>query len=62
SAPRDVRPAGRFALVAVTDGTVLCGGMRFGKGQFFIAPASGTALELAPDGGQAEILLTTLPA
>ena len=61
ASPLDVRPAGRFALVAVTDGTVLCGGMRFGKGQFFIVPADGTALELAPDGGQAEILLTTLP-
>ncbi|MEI8312190.1 MAG: type I phosphomannose isomerase catalytic subunit [Verrucomicrobiota bacterium] len=60
--PRDVRPAGRFALVAVTGGTVLCGGIRFEKGQFFIAPASGTGLELAPDGGTAEILLTTLPA
>lgn len=62
TSPRDIRPAGRFALAAVTDGTVLCGGMRFGKGQFFIAPASGTGLELTPDGGQAEILLTTLPA
>ena len=62
ASPRDVRPAGRFALVAVTDGTVLCGGMRFGKGQFFIAPASRTGLELTPDGRQAEILLTTLPA
>jgi mannose-6-phosphate isomerase len=61
-APRDVRPAGRFALVAVTDGTVLCGGIPFGKGQFLIAPADGTGMELTPEGGQAEILLTTLPA
>ena len=60
-APRDVRPAGRFALVAVTDGTVLCGRTAFGKGQFLIAPASGAGLELTPQGGAAEILLTTLP-
>ena len=61
SAPRDVRPAGRFALVAVTDGAVLCGGITFGKGQFFIVPADGTGLELTPESGLAEILLTTLP-
>jgi len=61
-APRDVRPAGRFALVAVTSGTVLCGGTVFGKGQFLIVPATGTGLELTPQSGAAEILLTTLPA
>jgi mannose-6-phosphate isomerase len=60
-APRDVRPAGRFVLVAVTGGSVRCGGVVFGKGQFFILPASGTGLEVAPDGGAPEILLTTLP-
>lgn len=59
--PRDVRPAGRFALVTVTKGTVLCGGKPFGKGRFLIVPASGTGLELAPQGGPAEILRTTLP-
>lgn len=59
--PRDVRPSGRFALIAVTEGTVSCGGTSFGKGQFLIAPASGTGLELAPVGGAAEVLLTTLP-
>ena len=61
SAARDVRPPGRFALVAVTEGTVLCGGSAFGKGQFLIAPATGTGLELVPQNGAAQILLTTLP-
>ena len=61
-APRDVRPAGRFALVAVTDGCVLCGGTPFCKGQFLIVPASGAGLELVPQNGTAEILLITLPA
>lgn len=60
-APREVRPSGRFALVAVVLGFVRCGGMRFAKGQFFIVPAVGTGLELIPDGGAAEILLTILP-
>lgn len=59
--PRDVRPPGRFALVAVTEGTIECGGKPFGKGQFLIVPASGTGLELKPRGGTAEILRTTLP-
>jgi mannose-6-phosphate isomerase len=60
--PRDVRPDRRFALVAVTDGSVLCGGKRFGKGQFFIVPACGPDAVLKPEGGEAEILVTTLPA
>lgn len=59
--PRDVRPAGRFALVAVTEGPVLCGRTSFGKGQFFIVPAHGANLELTPENGTAQILLTTLP-
>ena len=62
SSSRDVRPPGRFALVAVTGGAVRCGGIPFGKGQFFIVPADGTGLDLTPEGGPAEILLTTLPA
>ena len=61
SVPRDVRAPGRFALVAVTEGIVLCGGAAFGKGQFLIVPATGTGLELTPQGGVAQILLTTLP-
>ena len=60
-APRDVRAEGRFALVSMTNGTVRCAGMSFGKGRFFIVPASGIGLELTPLNGPAEILLTTLP-
>ena len=62
SSPRDVRPPGRFALVAVAGGAVRCGGISFGKGQFFIAPADGAGLELSPETGKTEVLLTTLPA
>ncbi|MFZ4774337.1 MAG: type I phosphomannose isomerase catalytic subunit [Terrimicrobiaceae bacterium] len=59
---RDLRPSGRFALVAVTKGNVLCGGQSFGPGQFFIIPANGIGLELTPEDEPAEVLLTTLPA
>jgi hypothetical protein len=59
--PLDVRPPGRFALVAVTEGTIVCGGKSFAKGQFLIVPASGTGFELTPEGDPAEILVTTLP-
>jgi len=58
---RDVRPPGGFALIAVTEGSVLCGEKSFGRGQFFIVPASGDGLVLSPGPGGAEILLTTLP-
>lgn len=61
-APRDVRPGGRFALVAVTGGEVVCGGQSFGRGRFFIVPAGAGGLELAAVSGAAEILVTTLPA
>lgn len=61
TAAKDVRLPGRFALVAVTEGPVLCGGKSFGKGQFFIVPANGANLELTPGNGAAQILLTTLP-
>ncbi|MCX6969585.1 MAG: class I mannose-6-phosphate isomerase [Verrucomicrobia bacterium] len=59
--PLDVRPPGRFALVAVTEGTIVCGGKPFAKGDFLIVPASGAGLELIPQDGPAEILRTTLP-
>jgi len=56
--PREVRPPGRFALVAVTAGKVTCGGSSFERGSFFIVPAGGGD---APVSGTAEILVTTLP-
>ena len=57
----DVRPKGRFALVTVVDGTVLCGGSRFGKGQFFLVPACDSDAALTPEATSAQILITTLP-
>jgi len=58
---RDLRPPGRFALIAVTKGDILCGGRSFGPGQFFIIPAHGSGLDLTPANEPAEVLLTTLP-
>lgn len=61
TAEREVRAEGQFALVAVTGGSILCGGAAFGKGQIFIVPASGSRLELSTQDGPAEILRITLP-
>ncbi len=58
---RDLRPPGRFALIAVTRGDVICGGQSFGSGQFFIIPANGTGFDVSPGSGPAEVLVTTLP-
>ena len=60
-AARDVRPAGRFALVVVSLGSVTCQGKEFRRGQFFIVPAFGHNLFVVPSNGGAEILVTTLP-
>ncbi|MEI6034615.1 MAG: type I phosphomannose isomerase catalytic subunit [Verrucomicrobiae bacterium] len=62
-APIEVRPPGRFALVAVTSGQVVCSGTTFDLGRFFIVPAGGNRLEVAPfAAGTAEIVVATLPA
>ena len=61
AAAREIRPPGRFALVAVTDGRVVCGGQAFERGRFFIVPAKGDGLDVSPASGTAEILVTTLP-
>ena len=61
-AARDVRPQGRFALVVVSKGSVSCQGKAFQRGQFFIVPALGDSLLVAPSNGGAEILVTTLPS
>ncbi len=62
STAEDVRRAGRFTLVAVTVGEVVCGGCSFARGSFFLIPAEGDGLDVSPASGMAEILLTTLPA
>jgi len=61
SGPVDVRPYGRFALVAVLGGTISCGPDRFERGQFFLVPAESSSLELSATSGPAEILVITLP-
>lgn len=61
SGPRDVRPAGRFALAVSTDHAVTCGGREFGKGRVFLVPADATSPEIAPVSGSAELLVCTLP-
>ena len=59
---QDVRPKGRFALCVSTGGAVRCGGRVFQKGGFFLIPASGERLEVAPVDEESTILVCTLPA
>ncbi len=57
----DVRPDGRFALVTILEGTVVCGGLTFEKGQFFLVTATADSPELRAAKGTASVLVTTLP-
>lgn len=59
--PSDVRPPHRFALVVSTDHPVCCHGRTFGKGDFFIVPASSTEGLVSSTAEAATVLVTTLP-
>ncbi len=61
SGTRDVRPSGGFAIVVPVEGSVACAGRIFGKGAFFLIPASLPDAALAPCGPTAEVLVTTIP-
>ena len=50
--------ADRFAIVAVIEGSVKCGGRKFGEGDFLLLPAGEAILEAE---SEASILVTTLP-
>jgi mannose-6-phosphate isomerase len=58
TAPR-ASEGGSFAVFAVEQGTVNCGGRVFGAGDFFLVPA-GISMDLVPL-GQATVLRTTIP-
>ncbi len=51
----------QFALMTVLEGSVTCGGMDFSPSAFFLVPADHPDLEVAPVGGEALMLRTTLP-
>ncbi len=53
---------GRFAIFTVLDGPVRCGGREFGRGRFFLVPASGTdRLPVQAGASGASLLRTSLP-
>ena len=59
--PREVAPAGDFAVVTCLSGQVTCEGETFGPGQFFLVPATledRTIKAAAPD---TTVLRTTIP-
>jgi mannose-6-phosphate isomerase len=60
-APRAAEHGERFALFAVVDGTVECGGQAFPTGSFFLIPPVIAHGELRPVGGAATVLRTTPP-
>ncbi|MEI9897178.1 MAG: class I mannose-6-phosphate isomerase [Chthoniobacter sp.] len=51
-----------FAIFAVVDGRVECGGRNFDRGAFFLLPATATDRELRPLSPDARVLRTTVPA
>jgi mannose-6-phosphate isomerase len=59
---RDVRPSGGFAIVVPVEESVVCGGCTFGKGSFFLVPASLTDAAVSPCAAAAEVLVATIPA
>jgi mannose-6-phosphate isomerase len=58
-AAREVAPVGEMALVTVLEGTVAWGGMRCGRGEFFLVPAALADRRFEPCGGPATVLRTT---
>ncbi len=50
-----------FAIFTVTDGRVRCGDREFGRGAFFLVPATATACELVPLEEGTAVLRTTIP-
>jgi mannose-6-phosphate isomerase len=55
-------PSPGFAIFAVTDGRIACGGREFARGDFFLLPASATDRELRPLAPGTSVLRTTIPA
>lgn len=53
------RDAGRFSIFSVAEGEVSCGGLRFGKGAFFLLPQGGGRIVAE---SEVVLLRTTLPA
>lgn len=52
----------RFAIFTVLSGRLDAAGASFRSGDFFLVPASHTALELVPQGAGTQVLRTTIPA
>lgn len=59
--PRHADHGERFAIFAVVDGTIECGGREFPTGSFFLIPPVVAYGELRPVGGPASVLRTTMP-
>ncbi|XHR28716.1 MAG: type I phosphomannose isomerase catalytic subunit [Chthoniobacteraceae bacterium] len=60
-APREVAPAGDFAIVACVSGQVECGGVTFGPGHFFLVSAIQEDRLLKPVAPDTAILRSVIP-
>ena len=59
--PREGAPAGDFAVFTVLEGAVVCGGLQFGPGEFFLMPACMPDRTIAPATPGARVLRTSIP-
>lgn len=58
--PRDLAPAGDFALVTVVGGEAVCGNRTFAAGDFFLLTAQDPP-RVGPATGSCSVLVTTIP-
>lgn len=59
--PREIRPEGRFAIVACLTGQLSCGGRSFSAGDFFLVPACAANPVLEPQQQKTALLRVRLP-
>jgi hypothetical protein len=53
--------ADAFAIFCVAFGSVECCGRQFSRGEFFLLPAALSRSPIAPVGGEATVLRTSIP-
>lgn len=61
AAPRQVGPAGQFALVCCLDGEMKCAGISMAPGEFCLVPAESPNRQVEPAKKQAILLRITIP-
>jgi mannose-6-phosphate isomerase class I len=60
TAPREVAPAGQFAIVCCLSGALRCGDVDLRPGEFFLVPASSACRELVAAQKETSLLRITI--